>query len=333
MSGVLLRSPQLAGEGGVAASSDMPGACRSSGTGARSEPWREASGGGGGPQPITLKFQVGAHTLWTARRHLRRVPLSLDAALAGRAPALPPLAPGEQGYLLTSAPTAALPEPPGFLRHVRQRYARYWIDLAAGEAAWWAGLSANARSQLKRKEKKLLGLGATIRRFRTPDEIAAFHPLARAVSARTYQERLLASGLPADPAPLLALAAADQVRAWLLELDGGAVAYLCCTADGATLRYDHLGHLPDAAAYAPGTVLQMSALRDLFAEGRWERFDFTEGEGQHKRQLASAGVECADLLLLRPTLANRALIAAMRTFDAAVTLLKRHAPALKRFRR
>lgn len=283
--------------------------------------------------PIPLKFQVGARTVLSVPRRLRRVALSLDAALTGQAPPLPALRDGEQGYLLTSLPADTSIAPAGLLAHVRQRYRRYFVDLAAGEAAWWAGLSANARSQSKRKEKRLLAAGGEVRRYATADEIAAFHPLALHVSARTYQERLLASGLPADPAPLLALAAGDNVRAWLLFLDGESVAYLCCTGDGTTLRYDHVGHLPAVAAHAPGTVLHLAALRDLFAERRWARFDFTEGEGQHKRQFASGGVDCLDLLLLRPTLANRVLLAAMGRFDALVAMAKRWAPGLRRFRR
>ena len=136
------------------------------------------------------------------------VSLSLDDALAACAPALPPLRPGEHGYLLTSLPETALPalQTAGLIAHVRQRYRRYFIDLSAGEPAWRAGLSANARAQIKRKAKKL---GAyTIDRYRTPAEIAAFHTTARAVSAKTYQERLLDSGLPADSTDLLRLVGA-----------------------------------------------------------------------------------------------------------------------------
>lgn len=268
-----------------------------------------------------LRFQIGARTLWSVPRRLRRVALSLDAVLAARAPALTPLGDAEDGYLVTSLPEAALPAlaTGGLLAHVRQRYRRYWIDLAAGEAAWRAGLSANARAQIGRKAKRL---GAhEIRRFRTAAEIAAFHPLARAVSARTYQERLMASGLPADPAPLMRLAAADRVRAWLLCVGGAPIAYLCCTAaeehGGGTLRYDHVGHDPARSAHSPGAVLQAAALRDLFAD-RFARFDFTEGEGQHKRQLATQGAACVDLLLLRPTIVNRAALAALRGWDGAV---------------
>ncbi|HEU0044099.1 GNAT family N-acetyltransferase [Sphingomonas sp.] len=269
-----------------------------------------------------LKFQVGARTLLSIPRRLRRVSLSLDAVLAGRAPALAPLAPGEDGYSVTSLPEVALPAltTSGSLAYVRQHYRRYWVDLAAGEAAWRAGLSSNARAQIKRKAKKLGDY--RVERFRTPDEIAAFHHTARAVSLKTYQEKLLGSGLPADPSALLRLAAADEVRAWLLSRDDAPIAYLCCVADGETLRYDYVGHDPAHGDLSPGAVLQADALVDLFAD-RFARFDFTEGEGQHKRQFATGGEACADVLLLRPTLGNRASLAALKGWDVAVAGVKR----------
>lgn len=269
---------------------------------------------------MTLRFQLGARTLLAVRRRLRRVAWSLDDALAGRA--LPLGIAGQDGWLLTSVPEVLVPAigAPGTIAWVRQRYRRHWIDLGAGEAAWRAGLSANARAQLKRKARRL---GAhEILRFRSPQEVAAFHAGARPLSALTYQERLLGSGLPADPGELCRLAAADRVRAWLLYVDGAAVAYLCCTADAETLRYDHVGHDPAWNDRSPGAVLQVAALADLFAD-RFARFDFTEGEGQHKRQLATGSVGCADLLLLRATVANRALLAMLRGWDAAVAWGKR----------
>lgn len=280
---------------------------------------------------LPLRFQVGARTLASVPRRLVRLPLSLDQALAGAVPPLPPLRPGDHGYLVTSLPADRLAAVavPGLIAHVRQRYRRYWVDLTAGEAAWLGGLSANSRAGLKRKRRKLAALpGFAITSHRTADEVAAFHPQARAVSALTYQEALLGSGLPADAAPLVALAAADRVRAWLLWLGGEPVAYLACTAaagtqDDATLRYDHVGHHPGFAALSPGSVLQADALGDLFAERRFTRFDFTEGEGQHKRGLATASVACVDLLLLRATLVNRLTLAALAAFDGAVAMAKR----------
>ncbi len=282
---------------------------------------------------LPLKFQIGARTLAAVHRPLVRVSLSLDDAIATRLPMLPPLPAGAQGWLVTSLPVALAEDVRGLmggmLAFERQRYTRYYVDLTIGADAWLAALSASTRSATKRKEKRVAarsGGGLKVTRHATPDEMVAFHPLARAIAARTYQERLLAAGLPDTPAfrqSMLSRAAAGQVRAWLLHIDDRPAAYLYCPVVAGDVIYEFLGHDPDFAELSPGSVLQVAALRDLFAEGGLKRFDFTEGEGQHKRQMATGGVECVDLLLLRPTLANRAVVAAIAGFDRAVALGKR----------
>ena len=274
-----------------------------------------------------LRFQIGARTLLSWPMRLRRVAWSLDDVLAQRDRPLPPLG-GAEGYLLTSVPETLLGRigMAGFACHVRQRYERYHVDLTVGHAAWAAGLSANTRQTLRRKAKKLAGVDPLdVRAYRTPDEIATFLKRARRLSATTYQERLLDAGLPdTETFHVLAaaLAAADAVRAWLLHHEGLPIAYLWCAAEGDTLRYDHVGHDPAFGHLSPGAVLHAEALRRLF-EDRFGLFDFTEGEGQHKRQLASGGTACADVVLLRPTLDNRAVLAALTGFDATVAFGKK----------
>ena len=285
----------------------------------------ELGGGARGVTAVALKFQVGARTLASVRRRLIRVALSLDDVLAGRVPTLP--AGDGDGYLVTSLPEvlANRINGHGYATLVRQRYTRFYTDLTIGHEAWLAGLSGSARSTLKRKAKKAAAAGVEVRAYRTPDDLAAFYPLARQVSATTYQERLLDAGLPEDAASvahLHALAAADGVRAWLLLIGGAPAAYLCCTAQGSALRYDHVGHDPALNDLSPGTVLQAAMMRALF-DDRFARFDFTEGEGQHKRLFSTGGVACVDLLLLRPTLANRATLMALTTFDGAMARAKR----------
>lgn len=274
---------------------------------------------------VALPFQLGARTLATVTRDLVLLRLSLDEVLAGTPPRLPDL--DGDGYLITSLPAAALPalQTGGLTAKVRQRYVRHYTDLGIGHESWLASLSASARSTLRRKTKKAAAHGMAVRAYRTPAEFATFYPLARAISARTYQERLLDAGLPVD-APsveyLQAAAAADKLRAWLLLIGGEPVAYLCGTAQGSALRYDHVGHDPALAHLSPGTLLQAAAIEALFAD-RFALFDFLEGDGQHKRLFASAGVACVDLLLLRPTLANRAAAGALTAFDGAAALAKR----------
>nr|WP_238941009.1 GNAT family N-acetyltransferase [Sphingomonas beigongshangi] len=267
-----------------------------------------------------MRFQIGARTLASVSRRLDRIALSLEDVLALRVPALPDRA--GDGYLVTSLPQALREriEAKGRIVAERQCYTRYYTDLSIGHAAWLSSLSGQARSTLRRKSKKAVAAGLEIRAFRTAEQFDSFHPLARMISARTYQERLLDAGLPEDSrrvATLRAAAARDELRAWLLLIAGKPVAYLCCTAQGSALRYDHVGHDPAYGELSPGTVLHAAAMAALF-EDRFRWFDFTEGEGQHKRLLATNGIACVDLLVLRPTLANHVIAIASMGFDGLV---------------
>lgn len=282
---------------------------------------------------LPLRFQVGARTIAAIRRDLVRVPLDLDAALAGRVPTLPPIDRTVDGYLVTSLPLVLLDRvrasAPGMIARERQRYTRRYTDLASGYDGWLAGLSGNARAGLRRKTRKLAAMsGGRIdaRRYTTPAELTEFHALARELAAMTYQERLMGAGLPDTPdfvRTMTEMAGQGQVRAWLLMIDGRAVAYLYCPVHDRTVIYEYVGHDPALSEMSPGTVLHAEAMRDLFADPSLDRFDFTEGDGQHKRQFATGGVECVDLLLLRRTPANRAALAALAGFDGALALAKR----------
>lgn len=280
---------------------------------------------------LPLRFQVGARTLWSIRRRLVRVPLSLADTLSNAPPSLPPLPADSHGYLVTSLPEAWRNRivDTRLFASVRQRYTRYHADLRGGFDAYWAGLSSNTRSTLKRKAKRIAaasGGALRVRSFRTVDELAEFHAIARQVSATTYQERLLDAGLPDDPAfvrAMLDMAGADRVRAWLLEIGDKPAAYLYCPATADTLLYQYVGHDPAFGDLSPGSVLHLEAMRDLFAEARFAWFDFTEGEGQHKRSLSTGGTACVDLLLLRTSPVNRAAVMALAAFDATTRLAKR----------
>lgn len=280
---------------------------------------------------LPIAFRIGARTVASIRRRLVRVAVPLDDAIDGRAPVLPPLPRDADGYSLLSVPltSAADMNPHGLIAAERQRYRRWYADLGIGWGAYHAGLSGNLRSTLKRKGKKIAaenGGALDVRRYRTPDELAAFHAIARPLAAATYQEKLLGMGLPGNAVwveGMLRAAAADAARGWLLFLGGQAVAYLYCPIDRGTVVYEYVGHDERFDALSPGTVLMAEALKDLMDEGTHARFDFTEGEGQHKRQFATGHVECCDLFLLRPTMVNRAATAALHAFDGAVAWAKR----------
>jgi CelD/BcsL family acetyltransferase involved in cellulose biosynthesis len=210
---------------------------------------------------------------------------------------------------------------------VRQSYPRHFASLDQDFETYLAGFSARSRSSLKRKRRRLeerSGGALDVRVYGSPQEMGEFYRHARAVSALTYQERLLDAGLPEGTLEeMKALAANDCVRGWLLFVEGRAVSYLHAPARGGCLLYAHLGYDPAFADLSPGTVLQLEVMRMLMDERRFRWFDFTEGDGQHKRRFATGAVDSADLLLLRPSLANVAAARALNGFDGAVALTKR----------
>ena len=282
---------------------------------------------------VALPLRIGSRTLFTLRCPLARRTLSLDEALGGELPALPGPTNGEDGCLVNALPAALagrlIAQHPALKPFVRQRYRRSYARLDQGFDSYFAGFSAKSRSTCRRKLRKFADLsGGTLdlRCYRTEEEISVFHELALRLSAKTYQERLLGAGLPAGPealAGMCALARAGRGRGWLLFVDDKPVAYLWAPAEGLTLIYAYLGYDPDFAEHSPGTVLQLEAMRQLMAEGRFRLFDFTEGDGQHKRLFSTGGVDCVDLLLMRRAARPLATGFALVAFDGAVALAKR----------
>ena len=280
--------------------------------------------------PASLRLGLGRRTLWRFERLLVRRRLTLEDGLCGRVLALPPLPEGASGYQLTAVPRSAVPAikaaVPDLRLFVRQHYRRSYAALDRDFEAYLGALAAKSRSTLRRKVRKLEPLD--IRTFRTPDEMADFHREARAVSARSYQERQLDAGLPDSEAALSemrSLAARGAARGWILNIEGRAAAYLYAPAEGETLIYAYLGYDPDFAHRSPGTVLQFEVMRQLMTERCFRWFDFTEGDGRHKRLWAPGSLECVDLLLLKPTLSNLVLGHVLNGFDGAVALARRAA--------
>ncbi len=296
------------------------------------------AGAAAAAEAVALPMIVGARTVFRLRRKLVRVPLPLGLVLTGEPPALPPLPGDADGYLINSLPAALLArlarERPELKPFVRQRYRRSYASLEGGFDAYLAGFSAKSRSTLRRKVRRFAerdGGRLDLRAYRSDGEVEEFYRLARTVSAKTYQERLLGAGLPEGEGALAAmrsLAGRDLMRGWVLFLGGQPVSYLYAPAENDTLIYSHLGYDPAFAELSPGAVLQFEAMRQLMAEGRFALFDFTEGEGQHKLQFGTGAVDCLDLLLLRRRLRNAFTGHALNGFDTAVAVAKKVARRL-----
>jgi CelD/BcsL family acetyltransferase involved in cellulose biosynthesis len=271
------------------------------------------------PAPLELEFRLGEFRVLTV--NLKGMTLLGQVGAGGEAGAgdgpLPPeglFASDAQAAIVRSLPIGQpLPRLSlrgRFIRYVPAQYRRYFVDLRQGTfEQYLLGFSSKSRNTLKRKIRKCGDL--VCREFRTRAEIEEFLALVRPLSDRTYQERLLGRGLPSDQAFLdevFALADAGNARGYLLLVGGRPAAFLLCPIYDGRVLYEWVGYEPDLAALSPGTVLQYFVLEKLFAEGRFQLFDFTEGEGGHKEFWARSHAQCADVYYFPTNLKNAALV-------------------------
>jgi len=267
-----------------------------------------------------LQYQL---SYWTVFR--TTIPLQMSSVRVAerttpaRQPGPPaePLAAGSQGFLVRALPVAEPLSPIGvsgnYLRYVQIQYRHCIIDFRSTFEDYQKKFSSKTRSTINRKVRKYAehaGGALSWRTYRTVDELREFLPLAREVSKKTYQEKLLDAGIPESEwfvREMESLAAQDQVRAYILFDRERPVSYLYCPVEDGTLIYAYLGYDPDYMKLSVGTVLQWLAVEQMFGEGRFRYFDFTEGESDHKRLFATHEMLCANVLFLRNTLKNRIL--------------------------
>jgi CelD/BcsL family acetyltransferase involved in cellulose biosynthesis len=259
--------------------------------------------------PVALKFQLGDIVFAKAVLSLFRRSARLDEHPLDDCdmPEPPPQLDGAHGYVVWSHPIAKklpiLRARSDAILYAPQQYRRFFVDLSGGFEGYMKTFSGKTRSGLRRKLRKFTEASGGIidwKQYRTPDEVATFFSLAKSVSAKTYQERLLGVGLPADPtfiASACAMSKEDRVRAYLLFLHGKPIAYLYCPVSEQVVSYDRLGYNPAYASLSPGTVLQLLVLEALFSE-EFTTFDFTEGEGQHKEMFSTGSRLCGDVFVV-----------------------------------
>ena len=223
-----------------------------------------------------------------------------------------------QGFCVHSIPLTGEVPPvrriQDYLCYVPLKYSHYYIDLSISFDDYKRKFSSKTRSTVSRKitrYAKHCGGSIPWRLYKHPHEMREFFRHARAVSSNTYQERLLDAGLPDSEDFVLemeALAANRQVRAYILFDGDRPVSYLYCPAREGVLTYAYVGYDPEYMKLSVGTVLQWLALEQLFEEQCFRYFDFTEGQSEHKRLFATHQVQCANIIFLKRTFRNAALV-------------------------
>lgn len=284
------------------------------------------------PVPFELSYRIGEVTLFRKRwRGLALHEHFFDLPTDPDQPRPPVERLGADADVLVvrshpvAAPLPALSRRHGALCYVTAHYTRHHTDLSGDFEGYLAKFSAKTRATLRRKVKRFLALGdgCRMREFTRPAEMPEFQRLARTVSALTYQERLLDAGLPTEPGfvdELAALAEANAVRAYILDMHGAPIAYLCCPSVNGVLLYSYVGYDPRQADLSPGTVLQYLALESLFSQHAFRAFDFTEGQGEHKKFFGTHETPCADMFYFRDSTASRFWIGLHRAVGRVSTL-------------
>jgi CelD/BcsL family acetyltransferase involved in cellulose biosynthesis len=197
----------------------------------------------------------------------------------------------------------------GLIRYVPRQYPRFHARLTGSFEGYLGKFSSKSRETLRRKLRRFyarVDSAEPLREFRTAPELEAFHPLGRAVSSLTYQERFAQQGLPETPEYLRRW---PDARAFLLLHGERPVAYLFVPIQDRVAFYQYVGYDPEYADHSPGTVLMYLALQRLFEDPAVEVFDFTEGGGAQKEFFATGSTLCADLYYFRPTAKARLTVA------------------------
>ncbi len=274
----------------------------------------------GACRDYALKYQLSDWTMFSATLPLQMTSVKFAERVAPASqpePPAEPLAAGSQGFLVRALPVAEALSPIGvagdYLRYVQLHYRHCVIDFRSTFEDYQKKFSSKTRSTINRKIRKYAehsGGSLSWKTYRTVEELREFLPLARDVAKKTYQEKLLDAGIPESERfvrEMESLAAQDHVRAYILFDRERPVSYLYCPVEDGTLIYAYLGYDPDYMKLSVGTVLQWLAVEQMFGEGCFRYFDFTEGESDHKRLFATHEMLCVNVLFLRNTLKNRIL--------------------------
>jgi hypothetical protein len=205
--------------------------------------------------------------------------------------------------------------------------------VATGPGQFLAGLSANERSNQKRRLRRLredFAGAVRFERFADEGEVARLMDEAEAVAKTSYQ-RGLGVGFVHSPAMRRRLgleARQGTLRGYVLHVgDRPCAAWITSFRQG-VLYNDFLAYDPQFAKYAPGTCLVMHVIEDIAGSAAGTdhiTIDFGPGEMEWKARLGNVSRYEATVHVFAPTLKGIALnlaragcVATARTAKAAL---------------
>lgn len=181
-------------------------------------------------------------------------------------------------------------------------------------------LGARTRADLRSNRKRfaaLVGQNYRTQCFRGPAEVPGFLAAATAVSRKTYQYRLLGSGLRDGEALQRRYLAASQrgwFRSYVLWADRTPIAFQVGFVHRERYYAQEIGYDPEWARHHVGIFLHTEIIADLAAsDGAIREFDFGNGDNLHKERLSTRSQSEGYFYLIPAHLRGRLLVAGMRT--------------------
>ncbi len=162
--------------------------------------------------------------------------------------------------------------------------------------------------------------------------MTTFRQDARIVSAKTFQEKLMDDGLPADSSfvdEIKVKASDGQCYGTILYLDEQPTSFLYCEREGSGWQAVFGGFDPDYAGFSPGTVHLLSELEASFEDSSSAFFDLGPGPSGYKQFFSTHDVPCSDILILDKTRPNRLAIETHRLLALVTEKGGRLAAALR----
>jgi len=278
---------------------------------------------------VVLKYMLSDLTLFT---RIFRLKVRISEIINPAAPLIRQWLPtfnlenNEEGYLLRSLPLEhneqKYKNKNGYVYYIPSQFQRYYIDLQKTFDEYTQGFSSKTRSTIKRKIRKFnthCKDGLDWKVYRNKIEVQDFYKLARQVSSRSYQEKLLDAGLPDSEEfrqEMDKKAEEGCVRAYLLFNNNEPVAYLYCPIQDNVLLYQYLGYDPKYSQWSVGTILHWFVFESLFNEAKFRYFDFTEGQSEHKRLYSTNSLLCGNIYIFRNSLTNCFLVRTHQLLEA-----------------
>ncbi len=276
-------------------------------------------------EEIRLSFRIGAKTLGQSR--IKGMNCHAHISQLTPADARQPPEQLMKSHKATLARLATCPiEKPlpilsragGWYRYVPEHFPHFLTEIKGDFDAYLSRtFSRNARKKFRRiinRWSRRQGGEIRWREYRTLDEIREFLPLARTVSEKTMQHRLLNRGITEGgrrEAAILEEARNGVARGYLLfDGDQPVVYNYGYLSPGGVMTLEYGGYDPALRDWSIGTLLDYLVIQRAHDDPEIHMIDFGEGDGEYKKRFSTREMQAAHVLFFKPTPKNLALIGA-----------------------